>query len=228
MLYPNKENEKLKVRYEHHLNRSKTIATKFVTLWTNNTFIPYPIFIYDKTLLCSFHSYSNREHELDPFTKYDSVCHKIPLYKQLDFGPISSGANQSRELEVINQNPLSIFVHKIRVSYPTCDGDTIHYDNQSDPKSQNILRIRPVSLTDIFSKKVKRVFSGSDSKVFEEIFEEVDENEPSDLNEFRVTETSDFIIPPNTLVKFAVDIIEPTIITGKQIFNLKQYRAFKM
>lgn len=49
-MHSDDENEDIKLRYEYLPNKSKSIEIKYVTVWTNGTYIPVPIFIYDKTL----------------------------------------------------------------------------------------------------------------------------------------------------------------------------------
>jgi hypothetical protein len=49
-LKPEEENEDVKIRYEYQLNRSKTVEVKFIIVWTNGTYIPIPVFIYDKSM----------------------------------------------------------------------------------------------------------------------------------------------------------------------------------
>ena len=117
-LQPEDENEDIKLRYEHHLNKSKTIETKYITVWTNNTYIPIPIYIYDKTLGCSFDMFTSNDNDEYPFTTSTSPCHSLPHYKQFDFGQITAKYSHERELKIINLNPLAIFVEKIRVSAP--------------------------------------------------------------------------------------------------------------
>lgn len=50
IMHSDDENEDIKLRYEYLPNKSKSIEIKYVTVWTNGTYIPVPIFIYDKTL----------------------------------------------------------------------------------------------------------------------------------------------------------------------------------
>ena len=50
IMHPEDENEDIKLRYEYIPNKSKSIEIKHVTIWTNGTYIPIPIFIYDKTM----------------------------------------------------------------------------------------------------------------------------------------------------------------------------------
>ena len=71
VLLPGQENEDVKVRYKYHLNKSKTIEVKFIMIWGIGTYIPIPIFIYDKTLLCVFDYYT----ELDGNHLAESVSH---------------------------------------------------------------------------------------------------------------------------------------------------------
>jgi len=65
---PDEENEDIKIRYEYQPYKSKTIEIKYITVWTDQTYIPIPIFIYDKTLACSFESYTGVENNEYPFS----------------------------------------------------------------------------------------------------------------------------------------------------------------
>lgn len=51
VLYHDDENEDIKIKYEYTPNKSRPIEVKFITVWTNGTYIPVPIFIYDKSLI---------------------------------------------------------------------------------------------------------------------------------------------------------------------------------
>lgn len=44
------ENENIKIRYSFTYGKSKTIEIKFITAWFANSYIPIPVYIYDKTL----------------------------------------------------------------------------------------------------------------------------------------------------------------------------------
>lgn len=67
-LQPEDENEDIKIRYEYHLNKSRTVEVKFITVWTNGTYIPIPVFIYDKSLGCAFEYYSEISEGENPFS----------------------------------------------------------------------------------------------------------------------------------------------------------------
>jgi len=48
----------------------------------------------------------------------------MPSYKILDFGPVAEKHSHSRELKIINLNPLPIFIQRIRSTIPTCGNET--------------------------------------------------------------------------------------------------------
>ena len=46
--------KQIKVYFMYSQKKSKIMDVKFITLWTNDTFLPLPIYIYDKSVQCSF------------------------------------------------------------------------------------------------------------------------------------------------------------------------------
>ena len=79
MLKPDEENEDIKIRYEHHLNKSKHIEAKFIIVWTEGTYVPIPVFIYDKSLGCAFEYYSESAEGNHPFVMSASKCNtRVP------------------------------------------------------------------------------------------------------------------------------------------------------
>lgn len=197
MLRPDEENEDIKIRYEFHLNKSKSIDIKYVVAWTNGTYIPIPVFIYDKTLTCSFEQYLEREDSVDPFVINTSLCNSIPIDQKLDFGPVAQGHTHRRMLTLINMNPLPIFIDKIRVSISMCEG----------VESTNLVQLVPAKTIDIPTGLVKRHFDNED-KVFNKTYDEK-EFEDAKHNGRSITDTSDFMLPPTSIVEFNVEVVDP-------------------
>ena len=92
---------------------------KFIIVWTNGTYIPIPVFIYDKSMACAFEYYNETDEMKNPFILMASQCSHLPDFKHLDFGPIGHEINHTRTLTVANLNPMPIFIDKIRMETPT-------------------------------------------------------------------------------------------------------------
>ena len=54
MLKQDENYKNLKISYKYTFKKSNSMDVKFITLWTNDTFMPIPIYIYDKSLYCDF------------------------------------------------------------------------------------------------------------------------------------------------------------------------------
>lgn len=211
-LKPEDENEDVKIRYEYQLNRSKTIEVKFIIVWTNGTYIPIPVFIYDKSLACAFDYYNDLETEKNPFMLGASQCNNLPDFRQFDFGPILEGYTHNRTLTIANLNPMAIFIDKIRIENPIWDG--------SDSGIK--IRLIPETVIDLISNKPKRHFEKED-KIFDKPYDP-DESDNINNNGVSIIDMSDFMMTPNSLVTFTVQIITPKIrSTECQIFESMIY-----
>ena len=197
-MHPEDENEDIKLRYEYIPNKSKSIEVKYVTAWTNGTYIPIPIFIYDKTLTWSFESYSGSDCQGSPFSLVTTLCNSIEDKAGLNFGPIIPGMTHSRQLIMLNVNPVALFVSKLRVSRPSCE------ENVSE---ETTIRLVPLKTVDIFTWKLKRNFE-SEMKMFDKIYLPDKDNIESEYKS--LSEPSEFMIPPNSIVYYSVEIINPT------------------
>lgn len=110
LLLPNDESKSIQVKYTHTFKTSKTLDTKFVTIWTNETYIPFPAYVFDKTLFCTFESIK---------TPITHLCHEMELEgSAFYFGYVAEGYTQRRVLNITNMNPVPIFIDDIDVVNP--------------------------------------------------------------------------------------------------------------
>jgi hypothetical protein len=117
----------------------------------------------------------------------------------MDFGPIAEGHLHERYLTMVNRNPLTIFVEKIRFSSPECGQDTLN----------SSLKLVPLKLIDIMSNKLKRDYSNED-KVFDQIYELEESKDTLKISQ-SISESTDFMIPPNSIVVFKVQVDKPIL-----------------
>lgn len=117
----------------------------------------------------------------------------------MDFGPIAEGHLHERYLTMVNRNPLTIFVDKIRFSSPECGQDTL----------STKLKLIPLKLIDIMSNKVKRDYS-DEGKVFNQIYELEEAKDTPQMSQ-SISESTDFMIPPNSIVVFTVQVDKPIL-----------------
>lgn len=197
IMHPEDENEDIKLRYEYIPNKSKSIEIKHVTIWTNGTYIPIPIFIYDKTMTWSFESYTNPEHLSSPFSVITTLCNSFDDKVKLNFGPIIQGTTHSRQMIMLNFNPVALFVSKLRVTRPTWDDEI---------SNETSLKLVPLKTIDIFSCKLKRNFE-SEMKTFDKIYTPSQDDIESEQKS--MSEPSEFMIPPNSIVYYNVEIDNP-------------------
>ena len=181
------------------------------------SYIPIPVFIYDKSLLCVFEYYSENESQRKPslsnhFMMSATAWNSLPDYRGLDFGPVAEGYSHIRYFSLINKNPLTIFTEKIRIGETKCDGELI----------TSKVALIPMKAVDIMSGNTKRNFSNENlqyNKIYDP--EEINDNEG---NVLFVSESNDLMIPPNSIVIFKVFvqsfILEPDSSCNKFVSSL--------
>ena len=131
----------------------------------------------------------------------------MPDFKQLDFGPIGHKLNHTRPLTIANLNPMVMFIDKIRMEHPTCDGD----------ETQVKIRLIPLNSYDIMTNQRKRDYT-NENKIFSRDYDP-DEIDNFDYNGPSIVEVSDLTLPPNTLINFLVEIIEPNLLVNNCTFH---------
>ena len=210
ILTPQEENEDIRIRYEYKPKRSKYIEIKYITVWTNTSYIPVPVFIYDKSLACSFETYKENNEERYPFDLITSTCHTLPAYNELDFGPVAQRYDHTRKLTLVNLNPLPLFIQKIRATQVSCENEVVSFKDAQSNK-HNFIELIPKTTIDIFSGKRKRDYKDED-KLFDQIY---DPKQDKDIK-VMISESSDFIIPANSIVNFEVKLRSPKIRPGNK------------
>lgn len=197
------------MRYRYQINRSKTVEIKFVVVWANGTYIPIPVFIYDKTLACAFDYYNEAESGKIPFIPIAAKCSSMPEYRQLDFGPIAEGLNHTRTLTVANLNLMPIFIDKIRIEPPVC----------GDVKIDTSIELVADKAYDIMTRERKRDYS-NENKTYYKLYDPEEIMKPQKGHS--IVEASDFMIAPNTMVTFEVNVFSPIILYHH---NCRKYEA---
>ena len=143
----------------------------------------------------------------------------MPSYKELDFGPVAQKYDHRKELTLVNLNPIPLFIQKIRPTQVSCDNEVVSFkDSQSN--RHNFIELIPKTTIDIFSGKIRRDFRDED-KLFNQIYNPKQDKEIKVM----ISESSDFIIPANGIVKFDVRLKSPKIRSGSKChkFEAKIY-----
>lgn len=213
-MHPEDENEDIKLRFEYIPNKSKSIEIKYVTVWTNGTYIPVPIFIYDKTLTWSFESYINPEQLSSPFSAVTAACDSFEGTPGLNFGPIIEGKTHSRQIIMLNVNPVALFVSKLRVTRPAWGVDI---------SEETSIKLVPVKNVDIFTWKIKRNFE-NEVKSFDKIY--IPNQDDVDLEQRSIIEPSEFMIPPNSIVYYNIEIENPMYLNSSNWKDFISYIHF--
>lgn len=202
------------MRYKYQINRSKTVETKFVVVWMNGTYIPIPVFIYDKSLACSFEYYNEAENAKVPFILMATKCNNMPDFRQMDFGPIAKDMNHSRTLTLGNLNLMPIFIDEILIDPPMCDGEKVN----------TTIQLVPDKAYDIMTRDRKRDYS-NENKCFSKIYDPDEVKRP--IKGHSIVESSDFMIAPNSMVTFNVEVLSPTILEDTHCSRYEAKVIFK-
>jgi len=126
-----------------------------------------------------------------------STCKFSSQNKGLNFGPVAKKFAQKRQLTLVNFNQMPIFVNKIRVSQPVCNGVA---------STATTLKLVPLKAIDIPSCRVKRNYE-NENKTFTQNYSPEDDSEDQDGT--RQAEGHEFMISPNSIVHFHVEIDNP-------------------
>ena len=134
----------------------------------------------------------------------------MSTYKELDFGPVAQKYDHRRELTLVNLNPLPLFIQKIRATQVSCDNEVVSFKDLQSNK-HNFIELIPKTTIDIFSGKIRRDFR-DEHKLFDKIYDPKQDKEIKVM----ISESSDFIIPANGIVKFDVRLKSPKIRSGSK------------